>query len=98
MEQKRKPKSPWLVFIWLIWSLIAPGCAQFPGHSYADCVTNYSDTPALAKACKEEIEQRTLRDLRRKEKAAEKAGCVMPYGIWVEPPGMCASATTTTIL
>ena len=27
MERKRKSKSLWAFFIWLIWLLVAPGCA-----------------------------------------------------------------------
>lgn len=92
MEQKPKPKKPWLVLIWLLWSLIAPGCAQFPNYTFDDCVTAYSDAPELAEACKTEAEKRTNSELRREERKMEKARCVVPH-VWVEPPGYCTPSS-----
>jgi hypothetical protein len=94
LERKHKPKSLWAFFLWLIWILVASGCATYPeADSYDWCKKNLVDETEI-KECGEEVEMRQRMEWQRIEHQNAKRSCLWPHGIWVEPPGHCEKSNS----
>lgn len=84
MKRKEKPKSPWLVGLWLLWSLIAPGC--IPAPTYDEMSAQYDALPAGE--TKEELGKRLWEFERRADEAEAfytyRQQCIdHPETVWV---------------